>query len=134
SVTGTLDLNTFSETVNGLSGAGTVDTVAGGTPTLTAGGNDQSSTFSGVIKNTAGTLALTKTGAGTLTLSGANPYSGDTTVSAGTLKLGAANVIPEGAGKGNVSLTGTLDLNPFSETINGLSGAGTVDNSAAGTP
>src|SRR5439155_470670 len=134
SVTGTMDLYTFSETVNGLSGAGTVDTVAGGTPTFTAGGNDQSSSFSGVIKNTAGTLALTKTGSGTLTLSGANTYSGNTTVSAGTLKLGAANVIPDGTGKGNVSVSGTLDLNALSETINGLTGAGTIDTVAGGTP
>jgi hypothetical protein len=57
SISGTLDINTFSETINVLSGAGTVDTVAGGTPTLTAGANDQTSTFSGVIKNTTGTLA-----------------------------------------------------------------------------
>jgi autotransporter-associated beta strand protein len=83
SVTGTLDLNTYSETINGLSGAGVVDTVAGGTPTLTVGGNNQTSTFSGVIKNTAGKLALTKTGTGALTLSGMNTYSGNTTVSAG---------------------------------------------------
>ena len=86
-VTGTLDLNGFSETINGLSGAGTVDTVAGGTPTLTVGGNNQSSTFSGVITNTAGTLSLVKTGSGTLTLSGTNGYTGNTTVNAGTLAI-----------------------------------------------
>src|SRR5207249_394922 len=127
SVSSTLDLNTFNETVNGLSGAGTVDTVGGGTPTLTAGNNDQSSTFSGVIQNSTGTLALTKTSAGTLTLSGANSYSGNTTVGAGSLRLGASDVIPDGTGKGNVSVSGTLDLNGNNETVNGLSGAGTVD-------
>ena len=78
---------------------------------------------------------LTKTGPGTLTLSNAgNAYTGATAVSAGTIKLGAANVIPDGAGKGNVSVTGTLDLNTFSETINGLSGTGTVETVAGGTP
>jgi autotransporter-associated beta strand protein len=133
SVAGTMDLNTYSETINGLSGAGTVDTVAGGTPTLTVGNNDQTTTFTGVIQNTAGTLALTKSGTGILTLSGANTYSGTTTVSAGTLTLGAANVIPDGSGKGNVSVAGTLNLATYSETINGLSGAGTVD-AAGGTP
>jgi len=74
--TAVLDMNTFSETINGLSGNGTVDTVAGGTSTLTVGDNNQSSTFSGVIKNTAGTLALTKIGTGVLTLTGNNTYSG----------------------------------------------------------
>ena len=82
----------------------------------------------------AGTGALTKTGVGTLNLQGANTYSGNTTISAGTLQLGAANVIPNGAGKGDVTVTGMFDLNTFSDTINGLSGAGTVTSGAAGTP
>ena len=86
-VTGTLDLNAFSDTVNGLNGAGTVDNSAAGTPTLTIGNNNVASTFSGVIKNTAGSLAITKIGTGTLTLSGANTYSGPTTLSAGTLLI-----------------------------------------------
>jgi len=66
-----------------------------------------------------------------LVLSGNNGYTGDTTISAGTLRLGAADVIPDGAGKGNVSVSGTIDLNGFSETINGLIGGGVVDNTAA---
>ena len=133
-VSGILDLNTFSDTINGLSGAGTVDNSAAGTPILTIGNNNVTSTFSGVIKNTAGSMAIAKIGTGTLTLSGANIYNGMTTISAGTLQLGAANVIPNGAGKGDVIVIGTLDLNAFSDTVNGLNGAGTVDNSAAGTP
>jgi len=133
-VNGTLDLHTFSETINGLIGSGTVDTVTGGTPTLTIGSNGDGGTFSGVIKNTAGTLALVKSGAGTEILSGANTYSGATTVSAGTLQLGAGNAIPSGTGKGDVTVNGTLDLNTFSATINGLIGSGTVDTVAGGTP
>lgn len=70
----------------------------------------------------------------TLVLSGNNAYTGGTTISAGTLRLGAANVIPDGVGKGGVSLAGTLDLNGFPEIINGLAGSGTVDNTAASTP
>ncbi len=83
----TLDLNTFSETINGLTGAGTVDTVAGGTPTLTVGDENASGAFSGVIQDTAGTLSLTKISGGTLTLSGANTYAGATLVSGGTLEI-----------------------------------------------
>lgn len=88
-------------------------------------------TFSKVIS---GTGNLIKTGDGTLSLSGANTYSGSTSINYGTLQLNAANVIPDGASKGDVLLYGTLDLNSYSETINGLSGNGVVDNKAAGTP
>lgn len=94
SLTGTLDLHGFSDTINGLSGTGTVNNQVAGTPTLTVGGNNQSSTFSGTITNTAGTLALAKTGTGTLTLSGTNGYSGATIVNGGVLQLGQS-------GKGN---------------------------------
>jgi len=75
---------------------------------------------------------LTKAGGATLTLSGANTYAGNTTIDAGTIKLSGGSAIPDGTGKGDVAVDGTLDLNGTSETINGLSGSGTVDNSAAG--
>ena len=82
----------------------------------------------------AGLTGLTKDGTGTLTLLVTNTYAADTIVSRGTLKLGAANVIPDGVGKGNLSLSGTLDMNTLSETINGLSGTGIVDTLAGGAP
>jgi autotransporter-associated beta strand protein len=58
----------------------------------------------------------------------ANDYTGNTMVSGATLRAGANNVIPSGAGKGNLILSGIagtpqpaiLDLNGFSQTINGL--------------
>src|ERR1041384_926670 len=77
-VTGTLDLNTFSSTIGALNGAGTVDTAAGGTPALTIGNNGNNGTFSGTIQNSAGALSLVKVGAGTETLSGGFTYSGNT--------------------------------------------------------
>jgi fibronectin-binding autotransporter adhesin len=88
--TGLLDLNGHNAQINGLTGGSnaTIDNTAGaGIYTLTVGNNNATSSFDGVIKNTAGTVALTKAGAGTLTLSGANTYTGNTTISAGTLEL-----------------------------------------------
>jgi fibronectin-binding autotransporter adhesin len=58
-------------------------TNAGGTAvTLTAGNNHQDATYSGALSGPGG---LTKTGSGAFTLSGANLYTGATTVSAGKL-------------------------------------------------
>ena len=65
-----------------------------------------------------------------------NDYAGDTKIDSAntTLQLGAADQIPNSTGKGNVAVTGTLDLAGFSETINGLSGNGRIDNLSAATP
>ena len=146
-VNGTLDLNGYSPTVNGLFGAGIVDNVsAGDSVTFQAGSDNHDGSFSGVIQNTSGTVALQKAGMGVLTLSGANTYKGNTTIKAGTLKVGAANAIPTGSGKGSVIFnptknnTATLDINGFDVTVNGLSqvsgstvGAYKVVNNAVGT-
>jgi autotransporter-associated beta strand protein len=67
-----------------------------------------------------------------MALTNANDYAGDTVISNGIFRIGATNVIPNGTGKGNVVLEGKLDLNGFSETVNGFSGFnGLVDNSGA---
>jgi len=78
-----------------------------------------------------GPYGITKQGAGTTSLGANHTWSGDTTVSAGSLKLAASNTIPDGSGTGNVSINGKLDLGGFNEGINGLSGTGSVDNTAA---
>ncbi len=130
---GTLDLNGNSGTVNGLSGSGIVTNAAATAATFTVGANDQSSTFDGVIQNGLGAIALTKIGAGMLTLNQANTYSGTTTISGGTLQLGNLSAIPSGTGKGNVADNGTLDLQGFSAVLNGFSGTGVVTNSFAGS-
>jgi len=132
----TLDLNGFPTTVNGLAGgsgavlAQVFNSAAGTTATLTVGAGDTTSSFGGLIQDnpgTGGTVALAKTGTGIFTVF-TNTYSGDTTISAGTLQMGAGAILPTGAGKGNLIVNGTLDLAGQSETINGLSGGGTVDN------
>ena len=79
-------------TAGSIEGAGTISL---GAKNLAVGGNNLSTTFSGVLQDggvgggTGG--SLTKTGTGTLTLSGSNTYTGATTVDAGTLRAGAAN-------------------------------------------
>ncbi|MEY3896669.1 MAG: hypothetical protein RLZZ214_2189, partial [Verrucomicrobiota bacterium] len=95
--------------------------------TLTLGGaNTGANEIQGVIANgLTGTLVtnLAKSGNGTWMLSGANTYTGTTTVNAGTLKLGASNVLPNTAvtiGATGAATTSTLDLNGFSETIGAL--------------
>ena len=68
--------------------------------TLTLGGsNTGANEIQGIIANGGGTMTtnLAKAGNGTWILSGANTYTGTTTINAGTLKLGAANVLPNTA-------------------------------------
>jgi len=62
-----------------------------------------------------------------LELSGANTYTGATTITAGTLILNAANTIPSVSA---VSVTGTLNLNGHSDNIDALTGAGTVQGTS----
>lgn len=137
---GVLRLNGFSQIVYGLNtaGAGTGNRVTGGSSTLSTLTINAAtaSSFTGILGGTGtdeNNLALTKIGNNTLTLSGNNTYSGNTTVSTGTLKIASVLAIPSGTGKGNVSLTGSLDLNGNSITLNGLSGGGGISSSAAGT-
>jgi fibronectin-binding autotransporter adhesin len=127
---GTLDMGAFSSGAGVLNGAGTVDNSTGvATYTLTIAGNGDSGNFSGIIQNTSGTVALTKTGVGSQILSGANTYAGNTIISAGTLQVGAANALPA-ASSVLVSSGATLDMNSQSDTVAALGGSGTVQNTA----
>jgi len=87
----TLNLNNFNQTIGSLAGGGNVML---GSATLTAGGNNTSTTFSGSISGTGGLL---KTGTGVLTLSGANTFSGGTTLAQGTLSLAHNQALGTGA-------------------------------------
>ena len=100
------------ETIGSL--AGSLD-VALGSSTLTAGGNGQSTTYSGSISGSGG---FSKVGGGTLQLAGANTYAGLTSVIDGGLRL-------------NGSIAGSLSV----ASLASLSGTGTVGGNAtiAGT-
>jgi fibronectin-binding autotransporter adhesin len=101
-------------------------------------------TLSGAISAAGTATALTKVGANTLTLSGTNSYTGVTTVSSGTLRLGSTTALgATTAGNGTTVTSGAvLDLNGI--TLSGaealtLSGTGLtstgalVNNSTAAT-
>jgi fibronectin-binding autotransporter adhesin len=107
---GSFDLNGFSEKVDTLaindgllrnSAAGSTSTLSLRTDravTLTTSGTIEVTEADGVMiisAPIAGTGALLKTGAGTLGLPAANTYSGDTTISQGTLTLSNANTANE---------------------------------------
>jgi autotransporter-associated beta strand protein len=107
---GKLQLYGFSPTIAGLNGDSTalIEDGVAGTHTLTVS-NASACAFAGVIQNgAAGTLALSKSAGGTLTLSGANTYSGPTTIALGTLQISAANNLGSGAAGNAISLGGTL--------------------------
>ncbi|RYD78006.1 MAG: hypothetical protein EOP84_14810, partial [Verrucomicrobiaceae bacterium] len=92
---GTFDMNAQSEGFATLTNSGTGGLVTNNseftTSTLTLGLNNgsaasvENSTFSGVIADGAGAVALTKTGTGTQILSGINTYTGPTLIEGGTL-------------------------------------------------
>ena len=136
-----LDLGGFAQTVSSLSGNGTVTNSAPSGATLTV--NDTvSTTFAGVIQDglppMGGQTSLAVQGPGALILTGANTYTGGTTISAaipfetsgGTLQIGNGGT--SGSIVGNVTNNGALVFDR-SDTITfggAISGTGSVTQQA----
>jgi autotransporter-associated beta strand protein len=128
---GTFDVQTFSETV------GAVNLTSGsitGTGTGTLTGSSYAAQSGNISSILAGVGALTKTTPGTVTLSGANTYTGTTTIGSsggadgGTLALSGSGTIS------NATTTvygGTLDLNGTTQSINNLALGGGASGSTA---
>jgi len=125
---GTFDLAGFNQTVNALSGVlnASLITNSGSTASkLTIGNGGGTGTYSGVIADGAAAISLEKTGSGTQTLAGPNSYSGDTTVSGGTLVLQQINTANELATV-TIAAGAVLGLD--------FAGTDTVDKLFLGTP
>ncbi len=113
-------------------GAGRAVTLSSGTATINTGG---ATSVAGVISGAGG---LIKTGASTLTLTGANTYTGTTTVSAGTLSLNTtgSNAIAAGAGAITLNTGGTLSLaqaNQIGDNVNLVLNGGTLSFTGTAT-
>ncbi|EBR5149197.1 autotransporter-associated beta strand repeat-containing protein [Salmonella enterica] len=147
-----LELNTGGDFDNAISGSGQVvksgdetltlsgtntytggTTISGGTLVATsvdALGSGDVTDDATLELNTGGTFDnaisgsgnVVKSGADTLTLSGANSYTGGTTISGGTLV--ATNV--DALGTGDVTNNATLELNTGGDFDNAISGSGQV--------
>ena len=102
------------------------------------GTNAADNTIAGVIANADGanansTVSIVKDGVGKWILSGANTYTGGTTISNGILQIGAGGTT--GSVQGAIANNGSLIFNRSDATTvtNAISGSGSVTKNAANT-
>lgn len=138
-----LNLNGNSQTIGALSGGG----AAGGNVDLGGAlltvGDSASTTYAGVISGARAGSRLTKAGSGTLVLTGASAYSGDTVIAEGTLGIAQpflcdmADVYIRGAGSLSLNfqgedMIGRLFCNGVQQP-RGVYGPGDLEGRLAGT-
>ena len=113
-----------SDTVGSIAGAGTINLA--NSRLLVSGGDGTSTTFSGVM---AGLGSLSKIGSGTLSLTGVNSYSGNTTIGVGTLMIGNGTANGSLNGVSNIIINGAVLALNRSDSItlaNNISGTGGI--------
>ena len=145
-VDGSFDLNDGNPVIiDALTGSGTVTKTywnpsSSDTRTLTVGQNGGSGTFSGIITqaNAIHIAALTKNGGGTQILTGANDYTGATTINGGTLQIGNGGTSGTlGSGAVTIASGALLAFNrsdDYGTTYNqSFSGGGAITKSGLGT-
>jgi fibronectin-binding autotransporter adhesin len=117
-------------TLSGAAGSSFGGSAAGGgTFTYSIGARNEDSTFAGTIVDGGTQTAITKVGTGTLTLTASNTWTGNTTVSLGTLEVdGSLGNTPVNvangatlAGKGTINNSGANGV-----TLNGAIAPGTA--------
>jgi hypothetical protein len=122
---GNLDISTHDApgvTIGSIEGNG--DAFLGAN-NLTVGNNNLSTTFSGVIQDGG---SLTKIGNGTLDLTGANTYTGDTNINAGVLKVGGSITSNTFVRRGStLAGTGTINGNVVTYNHSTLASTGTIN-------
>jgi autotransporter-associated beta strand protein len=102
--------------------------------TIGAGGatidsNGFACTVSGILSGDGG---LTKTGSGSVVLTAANTYTGDTNISAGTLELTSTGQISAASDISTSATTAAFQVDSGIHTVGNISGVGTTILSAGG--
>ena len=125
----TLDANQTLASLNS-DASNTTSVVLGGNVLTLDPATSVASSFGGVISDGAGPGSVVINGAGTVTLTGANTYTGGTTLSAGTLELGNAGAAGTGAITFGAGATATLELDSgiaITNTVAGFAAGDTID-------
>ncbi len=135
----TLKLNGISQTIGGVAvGVASLNTggysIVGNSATASAlvVNNSTTNTFGGIIGGIGtnnNNIGLTKSGSGTLILSGANTYTGGTTIGGGPIQMsGATSTIGSVNNNLTINTGGALDLNGVNQGVGQLGGTSVAGN------